>query len=509
MVMLLHTDSLHVELLAPERLRHSSPVSPNTDPLHIELLASETVKPSFPPPNPKIESLHVELLASEMIKPSSPPPYPIPLLRSCKLDHVIANIYVKTVHFFSQLHGDFCDNSILKRSLAATLSIFYPFAGTITPAYDIVCNGNGSLFVDAKSNVYLSDLHDLIPHPRLLPLVPALDLSLDVTLRPLFMVQVTRFKCGGVALGLAVEHHVADGVSALMFLKTWSKIARGERISVAPSFDKAWLHSPSSPPTKPRFQHDEYLLLPEPPSKQEQLKHCADFHVPEEEQTVTGRFELPWDLLHKLRLEAGADLTVYEMLAAHVWKCCCEARCLTDAEQSMLIMVVDGRARLGGDHHNFIGNAIFNCCPRLRVADIRRMSLAELGRFIAAALRSVNDELCRSAIDFLEDCSEDQLRRFVKGKHTFRSPNIGFISWAGLPFFEVDLGCSGACSVIPVDMPWEGHAYLIPSQKTYYPPSPVITNDKKRGLCLCIALQRRHISSFARLVTRETELQAV
>ncbi|KAH7372642.1 hypothetical protein KP509_17G014600 [Ceratopteris richardii] len=56
-MMLLHFDSLHVELLALERLKHSSLPSPDTDPLHIELLALETIKPSFPPPNPKTQSL--------------------------------------------------------------------------------------------------------------------------------------------------------------------------------------------------------------------------------------------------------------------------------------------------------------------------------------------------------------------------------------------------------------------------------------------------------------------
>ncbi|KAH7446093.1 hypothetical protein KP509_01G038800 [Ceratopteris richardii] len=435
------------------------------------------------------EPLHVQILVSEMVKPSSPPPYPTPLLHSCKLDHVIANIYVKTVHFFRQQHGVFCDNIILKRSLAEALSIYYPLAGTITSAYDIICNGNGSLFIEAVSDMNLSDLGNLVPHPRLLRLIPALDLSLEVTLRPLLLIQVTRFKCGGVSLGLAVEHHVADGASALLFLKAWSKIARGETISVIPSFDRAWLRPTSCVPIKSLLQHDEYLLLPKPPSELEPNDCFADDSESDKE-IVAGKIDLSSDLLEKLRAEGGWSLTMYEMVAAHVWKCCCEARGLDDAEESMMIMVVDGRARLRGDHHNFIGNAIFNCCFSRRVAYIRSMSLAELGGSIAMALRSVDDEHCRSAISFLEGCNEEQLRRFVKGAHTFRSPNIGLISWTKLPFSEVDFRSGGGYSVLPAAMPWEGHAYLLPSHEEH----------SGRALSVCIALQRRHMSTFARLV---------
>ncbi|KAH7298623.1 hypothetical protein KP509_25G051600 [Ceratopteris richardii] len=510
-------------------------------------------------------TLEVRCLASEVIKPSAPPPYPTSVIRSCKVDHVIANIYVRTLHFYCHQDRAFCTNDVLKRSLAQTLSVFYPLAGTLTPEYDILCNGDGALFVEAESDSNLSDLNDLIPHPRLLKLTPNIDLSIEVTMRPVLMVQVTRFKCGSVCLGVAMEHHVADGTSAVLFLREWSKAARGETISFEPSFDKAWLRPDSCPPMKPRFHHEEYLLLEEllprkPPSKLETNGHTADVdeakgellplkplnnsepnghtvdvyeakreelsprkpsskletnrqtadvYAAEGEELEVKMFELSWNLLEKLKVEAGGKLTTYETLSAHVWKCCCEARELEDAVESVIMTVVDGRARLGGHHQNFIGNAIFNFIHKLRVSEIRRMGLAELGESLASALRSADGERCRSAIDFLAGCSDEQLRKFMKGPHAFRDRNLGIISWAKMPFVELDFGSGEAFSAIPAVMGWEGLAYLIPSAKLPSPTHTPDTKGKRRSLSLCITLRRRHMPTFASLVTRMAEEKAV
>lgn len=139
----------------------------------------------------------VTRVTSYMVKPTIPPPYRFSTLPSSKLDLVIANIYVRIVYFFkhhgssSCLDDDFFNRPLLIQALSQALSLFYPFAGTITPEIDIACNGKGALFVDALADCSIEALGDLTPHPELLQLVPTLDESQDITSHPLLLIQVS------------------------------------------------------------------------------------------------------------------------------------------------------------------------------------------------------------------------------------------------------------------------------------------------------------------------------
>jgi hypothetical protein len=72
--------------------------------------------------------------------------------------------------------------------------------------------------------------------------------------------QVTYFKCGGVSLGVGMQHHVADGMSGLHFINAWSDVCRGAQTSVMPVIDRALLRA-RDPPT-PSFYHVEYQPAP-------------------------------------------------------------------------------------------------------------------------------------------------------------------------------------------------------------------------------------------------------
>lgn len=205
-------------------------------------------------------------------------------------------------------------------------------------------------------------------------------------------------------------------------------------------------------------------------------------------------FDLPQEFFTKLKVVGAGALSTYEMLAAHVWRCCCKACTLSNEEESMLIMAVDGRTRLRGmtSPQNYVGNVIFNCCLLLSVEEILCSSVLMLAAKIRIAIRKINDEYCKSAVDFLETRTCAELTSYVKGSHTFASPNLGFISWTKFPFYNIDFGWGNAAHVGPVHMPWEGHAYLLAS------PSG--------SLRLCINLQRIHMQSFAHLLLHDQEL---
>ena len=53
------------------------------------------------------------------------------------------------------------------------------------------------------------------------------------------MWQVTRFKCGGFALGLAMNHCMFDGIGAMEFVNSWAETARGvAELTVPPFLDR-------------------------------------------------------------------------------------------------------------------------------------------------------------------------------------------------------------------------------------------------------------------------------
>ncbi|RVW96124.1 Spermidine hydroxycinnamoyl transferase [Vitis vinifera] len=86
-----------------------------------------------------------------------------------------------------------------------------------------------------------------------------------------FWVQVTKFSCGGMSLGLGISHTIADGLSALHFISEWAKIARGEQPNSPPFLDRSVLLAPEHL-SAPVFDHPEYSTQPLLIGKQETWK---------------------------------------------------------------------------------------------------------------------------------------------------------------------------------------------------------------------------------------------
>ncbi|XP_042065427.1 rosmarinate synthase-like [Salvia splendens] len=139
------------------------------------------------------------------------------------LDTILPENYLTRTHIFYRPTAvlDFFDAVVLKAALARTLSEFYPMAGKLDRdakgCIEIDCNGEGAAFVEAEAEADLNDLGDFAPYPDFC-LTPKVDYSQGISSFPLLLVQVTRFKCGGVCLGVAMDHQVKDGISALHIL---------------------------------------------------------------------------------------------------------------------------------------------------------------------------------------------------------------------------------------------------------------------------------------------------
>ena len=59
-------------------------------------------------------------------------------------------------------------------------------------------------------------------------------------------VQVNYFTCGGIAIGACISHKIADGISFIMFMKSWAATARGDQGDIYPQFKLSTLFPPRS-----------------------------------------------------------------------------------------------------------------------------------------------------------------------------------------------------------------------------------------------------------------------
>lgn len=293
--------------------------------------------------------------------------------------------------------------------------------------------------------------------------------------------QFTYFKCGGVSLGVGMQHHVADGFSGLHFVNTWSDMARGLDLTIPPFIDRTLLRAREPP--QPAFPHVEYQ--PAPNMKTPQQNSVQD-------TTTVSIFKLTKDQVSKLKAKSKEDgnttnYSSYEMLSGHIWRCTCKARALPDDQDTKLYIATDGRARLQPPlPPGYFGNVIFTATPLALAGDLQSKPTWYAASRIHDALARMDDDYLRSALDYLE--LQPDLSALVRGAHTFRCPNLGITSWVRLPIHDADFGWGRPIFMGPGGIAYEGLAFVLPSP----------ANDG--SLSVAIALQTEHMKAFEKLL---------
>lgn len=79
----------------------------------------------------------------------------------------------------------------------------------------------------------------------------------------MFLVQLTRFRRGGLCVSTTISHILADGPATTNFVNSWAKLARGEHLEC----DELTLHDRTmlrtrEPLMPPRFDHVEFTKAP-------------------------------------------------------------------------------------------------------------------------------------------------------------------------------------------------------------------------------------------------------
>ncbi|CAI0457677.1 unnamed protein product [Linum tenue] len=279
----------------------------------------------------------------------------------------------------------------------------------------------------------------------------------DHELQATSVLNVTKFKCGGFALGLAFSHFVADGISAVEFINSWGKTARGLPLSLPPFLDRTLLRART--PLRVEHHHSEYDTLPNISS-----------NLITGEKVVYRYIRFDQDMICKIKQESMAPYSdrngrmitnnkcsSYEAITAFLWKARAKALGMSGDQLMRVLVVVNVRDKFEPRlPKGYFGNAIKYTAATCQARDLVEQPLSYVVGLVQEAIRRVNDEHLRSTMDY------NETRRAI------RPLGFTYISstWSRLAFGSTNFGWGEPISTGPVELPV---SFLV----------------KRKGRCVC------------------------
>ncbi|BBM99600.1 hypothetical protein MPTK1_1g22310 [Marchantia polymorpha subsp. ruderalis] len=381
------------------------------------------------------------------------------------LDRVVTATFSSVIHFYEnavtaeRTFQQVIDG--LKRSLSRVLVDFYPFAGRLEVGTDglinLHCNDAGAVFVEAAVGVELAE----VGGPQAMHVLSGLEVARlgkgplyipdQLTPMPTLVVQVTRFKCGAIAVATNWHHNVADGSSGVHFIKSWAEVATGQPLSLVPIHNRMLL--------KPRTPLNPSLVQGYSTKSAHNLNQ-VDLHSVHKfsgatQPPVIRSFALDAQTVRQLKSQAcGAaceqdaaqrsqTFTSAESISGHLWQSMTRARRHADEASdldrqtlSKYFMFVDGRKKLDMPA-GYFGNVVCSACAVSTEEEILRNPVSYAAGLVRAACRSITADYFRSLIDWVE----------VQGTAPSKSEHVNSVGrdvastfWTTFPLYEIEFG---------------------------------------------------------------------
>ncbi|XP_027920823.1 spermidine hydroxycinnamoyl transferase-like [Vigna unguiculata] len=390
--------------------------------------------------------------------------------------------------------------STLKDSLSRALVPFYPIAGRLywinNGRLELDCNATGVQFIEAESSSTVQHLSHFSSSSEYHYLVPTVDYySLPIHELPLFAVQLTKFKCGGICVGITFSHAIMDGSSAFHFIRQWAKFARGGPLHTVPFLDRKILRA-GEPPLVPLTKCHVLAKLNDPPL----LLGRTDDREEKEKKTTITFLKISKTQIETLQKRANESspkpindggYSRYESVTGHIWRCASKARKHKENQPTELTVTVDLRGRMKPPLPNgYFGNAIWDSVACCLAGDLVSEPLGYTASRIREAIERVSDEYVRSGIEFLKN--QKNLRRFHQDLHEEGrekepfpgNPNLSVVSWFRLPINGINFGWGKEVRMSPATHGFDGDFVLLPDP------------DENGSVLVYIRLQLLHIDAF-------------
>ncbi|KAJ1377271.1 Transferase [Sesbania bispinosa] len=389
----------------------------------------------------------------------------------------------------------------LTNSLSQALVIYYPLAGRLSSIegarWELNCNAKGAHLLEAKSEeITLDELGDFVPTNLVPQLIPKIDYTVPIEEMPLLSVQLTRFRCGGYTMGVALCRAAIDGTSAMRFMNVWAKLARGERLD------------PTETPCHDRTALDSRKRL--------HSHNHSEFHAPPvwlgglgETEEVVAVVKLTGEQVTKLKKKAGntaaqtRPYSTFEVISGHLWRCISKARYSGNGYQpTTLSTLVNCRNRLRPPlPSSYAGNAAFPTVTETCSFDeIMHRPLSYAVENVRKALERVTREFVMSALDYIDREKDMELLRYnfhypAPSVHQgpFKgNPNLFVVSWMNFSFKDADFGWGKPVYFGPGYMDSEGKAFLL-------------NNANGDGVVVAISLDVSHMDAFRKFFYGDIE----
>jgi omega-hydroxypalmitate O-feruloyl transferase len=256
---------------------------------------------------------------------------------------------------------------------------------------------------------------------------------------------VTKFKCGGFVLGLAINHCMFDGVGAMQFVNSWGETARGLPLSLPPALDRSVLRARDPPQVA--FPHHEFAQVMD----DEAAGGGDDDEYSSGAQPLLHRsFRFTPASIARLKALVAPDggqraCTTFEALAGFVWSARTRALGMAGpARQSKLLFAVDGRPRFSSPPlpAGYFGNAVVLTSAACAAGELAA-SPPRAARLVRAAVEQVTDAYMRSAVDYFEA---------TRARPSLASTLL-ITAWSRLPFRAADFGWGPPVAYGPAALP--------------------------------------------------------
>ncbi|KAJ7299446.1 hypothetical protein O6H91_Y231600 [Diphasiastrum complanatum] len=357
------------------------------------------------------------------------------------LDQNIAHI-LRTVYFYEAKEDKKNEDpaNVLREALRKVLVHYRPVAGRLGISSDgklnVICNDQGVLFVEGDADAALSDITDTTTLTQFVYNVPSAKNMLEL---PLMIVQVTRLKCGGFVVGLAMNHAVYDGIAAMEFLNSWAETARGVPISVPPYLDRSILKH--RVPLQIEFPHMEFTEIKALSKDHQIIQSSTD--------VVYSSFCFDAQSLEALKrnlLQEGLlkKCTTFEALTALIWRARTKALNIPDSQKAKLLFAVNSRSRFVPPlPTGFFGNGILLTCAMVTAEDLKHKSLSHAVGLVQEAIKMMDNKYMRSAIDYFE---------LTRARPSLTSTLV-ITTWSRLSLNAIDHGWGDPVHSGPVTLP--------------------------------------------------------
>ncbi|KAK3120151.1 hypothetical protein QOZ80_9AG0682610 [Eleusine coracana subsp. coracana] len=333
--------------------------------------------------------------------------------------------------------------AVLCDALARVLVLYHPLAGRLGISQEMKLTGEGAVFMEADAACDLADVGDIAkPDPdslgQLVYSVPGAKNMLEM---PPVTAQVTRFKCGGFALGLAMNHCMFDGVGATEFVNSWAETARGiAEITIPPFLDRTVLKARVPPVIS--FDPD--------------ISDTAALYGTQD--LLYRSFCFDPDRLERVRALAlaGGELercTTFEALSGLIRQTRTRALDLAPAQRTKLLFSVDGRRRFEPPlPKGYFGNGIVLTNAIVTADELLSAPVSRAVALVQGAVRMVTDEYMRSAVDYFEA---------TRARPSLVSTLL-ITTWSRLAFHGADFGWGEPVMSGPVKLPQKEVILFLP-----------------------------------------------